>query len=141
MRLPNVGNAYVWRSRVLDRLQLDPEAMAKLGITVSDVAAACVSSATNPSGRIGREPAPPGRISLFRSTQGRLQTPEQFNDIVVRAARWVARAFARRRRATLEPQLRLRRAAQRPAHRVHAALSAAGRERAGGQEGHSHAHG
>src|SRR5258708_26139138 len=40
---------------------LDPERMAQLGLTVSDVAAAVQEqNATNPAGRIGREPSPRG---------------------------------------------------------------------------------
>src|SRR3989441_7355809 len=42
-------------------LSLDPDRMAQLGLTVSDVAAAVQEqNATNPAGRIGREPSPPG---------------------------------------------------------------------------------
>jgi hydrophobe/amphiphile efflux-1 (HAE1) family protein len=43
-------------------------------------------NATNPSGRIGREPAPPGTdLTIPVTTRGRLQTPEEFDNIVVRA--------------------------------------------------------
>ena len=87
-RLPGVGNAQTFGGLEFSmRLQLDPEAMAKLGITVSDVAAAVrEQNATNPSGRIGREPAPPGTdLTIPVTTRGRLQTPEDFNNIVVRA--------------------------------------------------------
>ena len=42
-------------------VSLDPDRMAHLGLTVSDVIAAInEQNSTNPSGRIGREPAPPG---------------------------------------------------------------------------------
>ena len=42
-------------------LSLDPDKMAQLGITVDDVARAVrEQNATNPAGRLGREPAPAG---------------------------------------------------------------------------------
>ena len=68
-------------------IQLDPDRMAQLGITTSDVAAAVrEQNATNPAGRLGREPAPPGtELTLPVTTLGRLKTPDQFADIVVRA--------------------------------------------------------
>ncbi|HUK64591.1 MAG TPA: efflux RND transporter permease subunit, partial [Dongiaceae bacterium] len=68
-------------------LQLDPGKMAELGITVTDVANAVrEQNATNPAGRLGREPAPAGtQLTIPVTTLGRLQTPEEFDDIVVRA--------------------------------------------------------
>ena len=69
-------------------LQLDPDRMAQLGITVGDVAAAVrEQNATNPAGRLGRGAGAAGhRSSPCRSRRsGRLKTPEQFDDIVVRA--------------------------------------------------------
>ncbi len=68
-------------------LQLDPDKMAQLGLTVSDVAAAVrEQNATNPAGRLGAEPSPPGtQLTLPITTIGRLQTPDEFNDIVIRA--------------------------------------------------------
>ncbi len=61
--------------------------MAQLGITTSDVAAAVrEQNVTSPAGRLGREPAPVGtELTLPVTTLGRLKTPEQFADIVVRA--------------------------------------------------------
>jgi multidrug efflux pump len=87
-RVPGVGNAQTFGGLEFSmRIQLDPDRMAALGITVSDVAAAVrEQNATNPAGRLGREPAPPGtQLTLPVTTLGRLQTPEQFDDIVVRA--------------------------------------------------------
>jgi hydrophobe/amphiphile efflux-1 (HAE1) family protein len=87
-RVPGVGNARVFGS--LDfamLLSLDPEKMAQLGITVDDVAAAVQrENATKPAGRIGREPAPAGtELTLPVTTTGRLTTPTEFANIVVRA--------------------------------------------------------
>ncbi len=87
-RVPGVGNALTFGGLQFSMLlQLDPARMAKLGVTVGDVAAAVrEQNATNPAGRIGREPAPPGtELTIPVTTLGRLQTPDQFNDIVVRA--------------------------------------------------------
>ena len=61
-RVPGVGDATPFPARDFSMLlQLDPEKMAQLGLTVSDVAAAVrEQNATNPAGRLGAEPSPPG---------------------------------------------------------------------------------
>src|SRR5882762_7703228 len=58
-RLPGVGDASTFGQLDFSMLlSLDPDRMAQLGLTVSDVAAAVQEqNATNPAGRIGREPA------------------------------------------------------------------------------------
>src|SRR5690242_19690320 len=87
-RVPGVGNAQTFGGLQFSMLlQLDPDKMAQLGITVSQVAAAVrEQNATNPAGRIGREPSPPGtQLTLPITTIGRLQSPDEFNDIVIRA--------------------------------------------------------
>ena len=87
-RLPGVGNAQVFGGFEFSMLlSLDPEKMAQLGITVDDVARAVrEQNATNPAGRIGREPAPAGtQLTVPVTTTGRLTTPEEFGNIIVRA--------------------------------------------------------
>jgi len=87
-RVPGVGDATPFPARDFAMLlQLDPEKMTQLGITVTDVAAAVrEQNATNPAGRLGAEPSPPGtQLTLPITTLGRLQTAKEFNDIVVRA--------------------------------------------------------
>ncbi|HUK63254.1 MAG TPA: efflux RND transporter permease subunit, partial [Dongiaceae bacterium] len=87
-RVPGVGNAQTFGGLQFSMLlQLDPDKMQRLGITVGDVADAVrEQNATNPAGRIGREPAPPGtQLTIPVTTQGRLQSPEQFDSIVVKA--------------------------------------------------------
>ena len=87
-RVPGIGNAQTFGGLQFSMLlQLDPGKMAELGITVGDVAAAVrEQNATNPAGRLGREPAPPGtELTIPVTTVGRLQTPAEFDDIVVRA--------------------------------------------------------
>lgn len=83
-----VGNAQTFGGLQFSMLlQLDPNKMARYGVTVSDVANAVrEQNATNPAGRLGREPAPEGtQLTIPVTTQGRLTTPKQFDDIVIRA--------------------------------------------------------
>ncbi len=87
-RVPGVGNALTFGGLEFSMLlQLDPDRMAQLGVTMGDVSDAVrEQNATNPAGRLGREPAPPGtELTLPVTTLGRLKTPEQFDDIIVRA--------------------------------------------------------
>jgi hydrophobe/amphiphile efflux-1 (HAE1) family protein len=86
--VPGIGNATTFGGLQFSMLiQLNPDKMARLGVTVSDVANAVQQqNATNPAGRLGDEPAPPGtQLTIPVTTVGRLTTPEQFNDIVIRA--------------------------------------------------------
>ncbi|HXC24930.1 MAG TPA: multidrug efflux RND transporter permease subunit [Gemmatimonadaceae bacterium] len=87
-RLPGVGDASVFGSLQFSMLlSLNPEKMAQLGITVDDVAAAVrEENVTKPAGRLGREPAPLGtQLTIPVTTTGRLTTPAEFGDIIVRA--------------------------------------------------------
>jgi hydrophobe/amphiphile efflux-1 (HAE1) family protein len=87
--VPGIGNAQTFGGLLFSMLiQLDPNKMAQLGVTVGDVATAVrEQNATNPAGRLGREPAPVGtQLTIPVTTIGRLTTPEEFNDIIVRAA-------------------------------------------------------
>jgi hydrophobe/amphiphile efflux-1 (HAE1) family protein len=87
-RVPGIGNALTFGGLEFSMLiQLDPDRMAQLGVTTGDVSDAVKEqNATSPAGRLGREPSPPGtELTLPVTTLGRLKTPEQFADIVVRA--------------------------------------------------------
>jgi hydrophobe/amphiphile efflux-1 (HAE1) family protein len=87
-RVQGIGDATPFPARDFSMLlQLDPEKMAQLKITVSDVAAAVrEQNATNPAGRLGAEPSPPGtQLTLPITTLGRLETAGQFDSIVIRA--------------------------------------------------------
>ncbi|MGC2108363.1 MAG: efflux RND transporter permease subunit, partial [Candidatus Korobacteraceae bacterium] len=68
------------------RLWVKPDQLAKLGITVNEVANAVQSQNTvNPAGQVGGEPAADGQKFTYAvRAQGRLRTPEEFGDIVVR---------------------------------------------------------
>ncbi len=86
-RLPGVGDASTFGQLDFSMLlSLDPDRMAQLGLTVSDVAAAVQEqNATNPAGRIGREPAPRGtQLTIPVITSGRLKDPSDFERIIVR---------------------------------------------------------
>ncbi len=86
-RLHGVANIQVFGAgQYAMRIWLKPDALARLGITVSDVINAVQSQNTvNPAGQIGGQPAPPGQEFTYSvQAQGRLRTPQQFGNIVVR---------------------------------------------------------
>jgi len=68
------------------RLWLKPDRLAKLGITVTDIVNAIKAQNTvNPAGQVGGEPAPGDQKFTYAVlAQGRLKTPEQFGDVIVR---------------------------------------------------------
>ncbi|MGB6946048.1 MAG: efflux RND transporter permease subunit [Bryobacteraceae bacterium] len=70
------------------RLWVKPDQLAKLNITVPDIVNAIQSQNTvNPAGQVGGEPAPAKQQYTYAVlAQGRLTSPEQFGDIVVREA-------------------------------------------------------
>jgi multidrug efflux pump len=69
------------------RIWVNPDQLAKLQITVPEIISAIKSQNTvNPAGQVGGEPVPKGQEFTYAVTaQGRLVTPEQFANIVVRA--------------------------------------------------------
>jgi HAE1 family hydrophobic/amphiphilic exporter-1 len=69
------------------RLWVNPDQLAKLAITIPDIVNAInAQNAVNPAGQIGAEPAPKGQEFTYAvRAQGRLQTEEEFGNIVVRA--------------------------------------------------------
>jgi len=68
------------------RIWVKPDKLAKLGLTVPDILRAVQQqNNVNPAGRLGAEPAPPGQqLTYTVRAQGRLQTPEEFGNVVVR---------------------------------------------------------
>jgi len=88
-RLPGVGHAQVFgAAQYAMRLWVKPDHLAELGITVTDIVTAIQSQNTvNPAGQIGASPAPKDQKFTYSVlAQGRLTSPEQFGNIVVRAA-------------------------------------------------------
>jgi HAE1 family hydrophobic/amphiphilic exporter-1 len=86
-RVPGVGQVNNFgASEYAMRLWVKPDQLAKLGLSVSDLLRAVQAQNTvNPSGQIGAEPAPAGQEFTYAvRAQGRLITPEQFGNVVVR---------------------------------------------------------
>ena len=87
-RVPGVGNVQVFGAgQYAMRLWVKPDQLAKLGITVPDIISAVQKQNTvNPAGQVGGEPIPNGQKFTYTvRAQGRLQTPQEFGEIVVRA--------------------------------------------------------
>jgi len=87
-RIPGVADVTVFGARDYSmRVWINPEKMARLGVTPADVAAALrAQNAQYAAGKIGTEPAPPGQNIVYTVTAtGRLVEPEEFGEIVVRA--------------------------------------------------------
>src|SRR6266850_482063 len=85
-RVPGVGDVTVFGStQYAMRIWVKPDVLAKLGISVTDIANAVRQQSTvNPSGQVGAEPGPTGKEMTYTvRSQGRLQTPEEFGQIVV----------------------------------------------------------
>jgi hydrophobe/amphiphile efflux-1 (HAE1) family protein len=88
-RLPGVGDVTVFGARDYSmRVWLKPDRMAQLGVTATEVAAALRAQNNQyAAGKVGAEPAPPGQTLVYTVTAaGRLVEPEEFGEIVVRAA-------------------------------------------------------
>ena len=87
LRAPGIGNVQVFGTgQYAMRMWVKPDRLAKLGITVPDIISAIQAQNTiNPAGRAGSEPIPPGQEFTYTVlAQGRLVTPEEFGEIVVR---------------------------------------------------------
>jgi HAE1 family hydrophobic/amphiphilic exporter-1 len=87
-RLPGIGNVQIFGAgQYAMRLWVKPDQLAKLGITVPDIISAVQKqNNVNPAGQVGGEPIPAGQKFTYTvRAQGRLQTPEEFGEIVVRA--------------------------------------------------------
>jgi len=87
-RVPGVGDATQWGDLEYSmRIWLNLDRMASLDITPADVVKAINSQNTQAAvGRVGAAPlVPEVEFQLNISTQGRLTTVEEFNNIIVRA--------------------------------------------------------
>jgi hydrophobe/amphiphile efflux-1 (HAE1) family protein len=87
-RIPGVGGAWLWGARDYSiRIWLKPDKMAQLGLTASDISEAVRSQNMQyAAGKLGQPPVgdDAGRVySLI--VDGRLENPEQFGDIILRA--------------------------------------------------------
>ncbi len=88
-RVPGIASVSVFGAgNYAIRLWIRPDRLAQMGVTVPEIINAIQAQNTvNPAGQIGGEPVPPGQSFTYAvRSQGRLETPEQFGDIVLRAA-------------------------------------------------------
>jgi len=86
--LPGIGDTRLSSQLVYSmRVWVDPDKMAKLGLTATDISNAInAQNRQNPAGSIGQSPAPPGTDFQYAiSAPGRLINASEFADIVVRA--------------------------------------------------------
>src|SRR5436305_1218820 len=86
-RVPGVGQVLNFgAAEYAMRVWVKPDQLASLSLTVADLLKAVQQQNTvNPSGQIGAEPAPAGQEFTYAvRAQGRLATPEEFGNIVVR---------------------------------------------------------
>src|ERR1700731_35994 len=88
-RLDGIGNVNVFGAREYSmRIWLDPDKMYARSLTTDDIVLAIQGQNVQvAAGRLGAEPAPPGtELQLTINTEGRLVTPDQFGQIIVKRA-------------------------------------------------------
>lgn len=87
-RLPGVGQVKIYGAgQYAMRMWVDPDTLANLGITIPEIVNAIKSqNKVNPAGQVGAEPVPPGQEFTYSvRAQGRLESVEDFEQIIVRA--------------------------------------------------------
>jgi len=87
-RLPGVASVSVFGAgQYTMRAWVNPDTLANLGVTVPEITSAIQAQNTvNPAGQIGGQPVPPGQQYTYNvRAPGRLSTPEEFGNIIVRA--------------------------------------------------------
>ncbi len=87
-RLPGVSDVTIFGERRFSmRVWVDPDKMARLGITAVDVQNAIAEQNVQvAAGKIGEAPAPSGTMFEYQvNALGRLQTPEEFGKIILKA--------------------------------------------------------
>jgi HAE1 family hydrophobic/amphiphilic exporter-1/multidrug efflux pump len=88
-RIPGVGFVRIFGARDYSmRIWLDPDKMARLGVTAGDVQRVIQEqNVVAPAGRIGVPPAPSGQQMQYSATiAGRLSDPSQYGSMILRAA-------------------------------------------------------
>ncbi len=87
-RVPGIASVQVFGAgNYAIRLWIRPDRLAQMGVTVPEIINAIQAQNTvNPAGQIGGEPVPAGQEFTYAvRSQGRLETTEQFGEIVLRA--------------------------------------------------------
>lgn len=85
-RVTGVGDVNVFGTQYAMRIWLNPYALSSYQLMPSDVTAAIEAQNTQvAAGQIGQQPAPPGQmLNATVTAKSRLQTPEQFKNIIVK---------------------------------------------------------
>ena len=87
-RLPGVSDAQIFGERRYSmRIWLNPDKLSRLGVTAVDVQNAIAEQNIQvAAGKIGEAPAPRGTMFEYQvNALGRLSTPEEFGNIIVKA--------------------------------------------------------
>ena len=86
-RVKGVGKVQVFGGQYAMRVWVQPDKLAQLGVTSTDVInALAAQNNVYPAGRIGGEPVPSGQqLTYTVRTQGRLVDEKQFEDIILRS--------------------------------------------------------
>ncbi len=87
-RTPGIARVQVFGAgQYAMRCWVDPDKLSKLQVTVPQIVSALQAQNTvNPAGQIGGEPVPNGQQFTYSvQAQGRLSTPEEFGNIILRA--------------------------------------------------------
>nr|HQU29708.1 efflux RND transporter permease subunit [Nitrospirales bacterium] len=87
-RVPGVGQVTIFGAgQYAMRFWVEPDHLAKLGITVTEILDAIKKQNTvNPAGQIGAQPVPQGQEFTYTvRSQGRLLNEEEFGQIIIRA--------------------------------------------------------
>ncbi len=86
-RLPGVGDVQIFgEKKYAMRLWLNPDKLTSMEMTAMDVIQAVQEQNVQvAAGKIGDSPSPPGQTFTYTiNALGRLETPEQFEDIIIR---------------------------------------------------------
>ncbi|MHC1757925.1 MAG: efflux RND transporter permease subunit [Negativicutes bacterium] len=85
-RIKGVGNIIVYGADFGMRIWLQPDKMARMGITTSDIAQAInEQNVQAPAGTIGQRPSLKQEFQYTASVQGRLVEPAEFAKIIIRS--------------------------------------------------------
>ncbi|MBS0311437.1 MAG: efflux RND transporter permease subunit, partial [Proteobacteria bacterium] len=87
LRVPGVGEAILFGSEYSMRIWLKPDQLTAYGLTPADVKAALQAQNVQlATGELNQAPASAGaQVNAVIVTRGRLKTPEEFGNVVVRA--------------------------------------------------------
>ena len=87
-RVPGAADVQIFGARDYSmRLWLQPDKMARLGVTTGDIAAAVTAqNAQFAAGKIGADPSPPGQQIVYTVTaRGRMVEAEEFGNVILRS--------------------------------------------------------